>query len=107
MTKQKHLKRRIRERMLKTGESYTTARLHLLGPPPDVPEETGPPDCRGPKRIHLRPWQLSLRPPHPLGLRYVVPAFAMVLLLVIVAAGFMVVTVPQPLSANAPSTTGR
>lgn len=30
MTRQKDLKRRIRERMRKTGESYTTARLHIL-----------------------------------------------------------------------------
>lgn len=31
MTKQRDLKRRIRERQAKTGEAYTTARLHLLG----------------------------------------------------------------------------
>jgi hypothetical protein len=30
MTQQKDLKRRIRERMEKTGESYTTARAHVL-----------------------------------------------------------------------------
>ena len=107
MTKQKHLKRRIRERMQKTGESYTTARLHLLGTPPDAAGEAAPPDPRGPKRIQLRVRQLPLRTLRPLGLRYVVPAFGMVLLLVLGAAGFLVVTVPQPLSASAPATTGR
>ncbi len=30
MTQQKHLKRRVRERMEKTGESYTTARRHVV-----------------------------------------------------------------------------
>jgi hypothetical protein len=30
MTSQKHLKRRVRERMLKTGESYVSARRHVL-----------------------------------------------------------------------------
>ena len=30
MTKQKHLKRRVRERMLKTGESYVSARRNVL-----------------------------------------------------------------------------
>jgi hypothetical protein len=30
MTKQKDLKRVVRARMQKTGESYTTARLHLV-----------------------------------------------------------------------------
>lgn len=107
MTKQKHLKRRIRERMQKTGESYTTARLHLLGTPPDAPREAAPADRRGPKRIQLRVRQLSLRTPRPLGIRYVVPAFGMVLLLVLGTAGFLVVTVPQPLTSSAPSTTGR
>ena len=30
MTKQKHFKERVRSRMAKTGESYTTARRHVL-----------------------------------------------------------------------------
>jgi hypothetical protein len=34
MTQQKDLKRRIRERMDKTGESYTTARAHVLADRP-------------------------------------------------------------------------
>jgi hypothetical protein len=38
MTQQKDLKRRIRERMAKTGESYTAARAHVLDerPPAEV-----------------------------------------------------------------------
>ncbi len=32
MTSKKQLKARIRERMAKTGESYTTARHHIAGP---------------------------------------------------------------------------
>jgi len=31
MTEQKHLKRLVRERMARTGESYTTARRHVVG----------------------------------------------------------------------------
>ena len=41
MTQQKDLKRRIRERMEKTGESYTTARAHVLGKRP--PAQVSPP----------------------------------------------------------------
>lgn len=39
MTKQKHLKERVRARMSKTGESYTSARRHLLndGNPDSIP----------------------------------------------------------------------
>jgi hypothetical protein len=56
MTQQKDLKRRIRERMEKTGESYTAARAHVLrertvevAPPPPSPiAEALVPD-RGPK----------------------------------------------------------
>jgi hypothetical protein len=42
MTKQKHLKRRVRERMLKTGESYVSARRNVLqqgAPSPAGPTE--------------------------------------------------------------------
>jgi len=40
MPKDKDLKRLVRRRMDKTGESYTTARSHLLKqPPPALPEE--------------------------------------------------------------------
>jgi hypothetical protein len=51
MSQQKDLKRRIRERMEKTGESYTTARAHVMrerpvevAPPPPSPiaEALGP-----------------------------------------------------------------
>jgi hypothetical protein len=49
MTERKHLKRLIRARMARTGESYATARMHTVaaGPPatggaaPDVPDEPG------------------------------------------------------------------
>lgn len=37
MTKQKHLKRRVRDRMEKTGESYSAARRHVLAARPDAP----------------------------------------------------------------------
>ena len=41
MTKQKTFKRRVRERMEKTGESYTSARAALIGEqPPGVYPET-------------------------------------------------------------------
>src|SRR3970040_753789 len=43
MTKQKHLKRRVRERMLKTGESYVSARRNVL--------RQGAPDPAGPTEI--------------------------------------------------------
>lgn len=40
MTKQKDLKRRVRARMQKTGESYTAARAHLVGARlPDLPPD--------------------------------------------------------------------
>ncbi|HXH40889.1 MAG TPA: hypothetical protein VNN08_19845 [Thermoanaerobaculia bacterium] len=42
MPKQKDLKRVVRARMQKTGEAYTTARLHLVSKQPDAP--TPPPD---------------------------------------------------------------
>lgn len=107
MTKQKHLKRRIRERMQKTGESYTTARLHLLRTPSDVAEKTRAHDLDGPRRVQLRARQRSLNTPLPPGLGYVVSAFGMVVLILIGAAGFMLATFPQPSSADAPSIAGR
>jgi hypothetical protein len=45
LTQQKDLKRRIRERMEKTGESYTTARAHVLaerGPTSVIPPDASP-----------------------------------------------------------------
>jgi len=44
MTKQKHLKRRVRERMLKTGESYVSARRNVLrqGAPSPAAPAKGP-----------------------------------------------------------------
>jgi len=42
MTARKHLKERIRARMAKTGESYLSARRHVLGTsPPDEYELRG------------------------------------------------------------------
>ena len=41
MTKQKHLKTRIRARMAKTGESYSSARRHLVGDHPQAPARSG------------------------------------------------------------------
>ncbi|MAG36500.1 MAG: hypothetical protein CL878_09700, partial [Dehalococcoidia bacterium] len=40
MTKQKHLKQRIRSRMAKTGERYTSARRHVVG---SFSDDTSPP----------------------------------------------------------------
>jgi hypothetical protein len=41
MPQQKDLKRLVRARMQKTGESYTTARLHLVKPTPDYAKLAG------------------------------------------------------------------
>lgn len=46
MTRQKHLKDRIRARMQKTGERYTVARRHVLA-------KVSPPQISGPERFHL------------------------------------------------------
>ncbi len=43
MTDQRDLKRRIRERMARTGESYTTARAHVLNERPAAPAEPAGP----------------------------------------------------------------
>ena len=59
MTQQKDLKRRIRERMEKTGESYTAARAHVLAvrdepvtvTPPPSPVARVVPDDRAPVAI--------------------------------------------------------
>ena len=45
-SRNRKLKRRIRERMAKTGESYSTARMHILNLG-SVPESTQPPPRRG------------------------------------------------------------
>ena len=85
MTKQKHLKRRIRERMQKTGEAYTTARLHILGrlpnPTAEVTGATRHHSCHpGVLRLRLR---LLRRPAvRPLSLRFVAPGFAILLCLI-------------------------
>lgn len=99
MTKQKHLKRHIRERMQKTGESYTTARFYLLGTVPAAPDRVLP-ERVGPARIRFRARRLSRRTPRPLGLRYVAPAFTIVISLVIGVAGFMALTAAHPAGAG-------
>lgn len=42
MTKDRDFKRRVRERMAKTGESYTAARAHLLGARPAAADAASP-----------------------------------------------------------------
>jgi hypothetical protein len=42
MTRQRSFKRLVRARMARTGESYTTARAHLLSPSPHDPKPAGP-----------------------------------------------------------------
>lgn len=91
VTKQKHFKRRVRERMQKTGESYTTARLHLLetfpAPPKDVPPVRGEP-----ARIRFKGRRLAGRTRGPLGLRYMAPACGIVISLAVGVAGFLTLT---------------
>lgn len=62
MTQQRDLKRRIRERMQKTGESYTTARAHVLAERPE-PEAPAP----------GTPGSMSVTPPPPSPVARVVP----------------------------------
>ena len=104
MTKQKHFKRRIRERMQTTGESYTTARLHLLETVPAAPE-TVPPARGQPARIRFRARRLSKRTRRPLGLRYLAPAFGIVISLTVGVAGFLTLTAPDSLGAGSLSNT--
>ena len=104
MTKHKHFKRRVRERMQKTGESYTTARLHLLDTVPDAPGE--PPPAQGePARIRFRARGLSRRTRGPLGLRYLAPAFGIVISLAIGVAGFLTLTTEHAPDRGSPYVT--
>ena len=52
MTKQKSFKRRVRERMEKTGESYTSARAALIGAEPAgaLPRHVARCGSRSPRR---------------------------------------------------------
>lgn len=104
VTKQKHFKRRVRERMQKTGESYTTARLHLLKTVPDAPEEVLP-VRREPPRIRFRGRRLSRRTRGPLGLRYLAPAFGIVISLAIGVAGFLTLTTEYSPGTRSPYVT--
>ena len=47
MTRQKHLKERVRARMLKTGESYTSARRRVVGGRPETETSVGGYALRG------------------------------------------------------------
>ncbi len=108
MTKQKDLKRRIRERMRRTGESYTTARLHVLVQRPEQPEG-GPASRPGkPPRLRLGRRRRTRRMPH---LRYVAPLFTVVLCLVVGMTGLILIPpgeglVPAPEAASTPSPGG-
>ncbi len=86
MTKQRHFKRRIRERMRKTGESYTTARLHLLGhlhkPAPEETEATSALRSH-PKLVRLRGRRPRRSVGRPLSLHFVTPAFTILLSLIL------------------------
>lgn len=42
MTRQKHLKQLVRDRMTKTGERYAAARRQIVGAPPPAPGRSGP-----------------------------------------------------------------
>jgi len=104
VTKQKHFKRRVRERMQRTGESYTTARLHFLETVPAAPEAVLPKPVE-PARIRFRVRKLSRRTRRPLGLRHLAPAFGIVLSLAIGVAGFLTITAPDSLGASPLSVT--
>ena len=54
MTKQKHLKQRIRARMAQTGERYTTARRHIVGASAVSASDTVTP-CTGPTALSGHP----------------------------------------------------
>ena len=70
MTESKHLKRRVRERMAKTGERYTAARAHVVAkaapPEPAPPAERDVPPAASPDAVlaatgrELRDWYALL-----------------------------------------------
>jgi hypothetical protein len=97
VTKQKHLKRRIRERMRKTGESYTTARLHILRSRPDesaAESATPDPIVVGNARasatgsaIRLRLPRVHTRAVEPSRFAYAVPVFTILLFILVALTG--------------------
>ena len=95
VTKHKHFKRLIRARMEKTGESYTTARLHLLETAP-VARQEPPPDSGQAARVRLRARKRFRPARRPLGLQYFAPAFGIVISLAIGVVGFMTITTEHP-----------
>lgn len=68
MTESKHLKRRVRERMAKTGERYTAARAHVVAKaaPPEPPAERDDRPAASPEAVlaatgrELRDWYALL-----------------------------------------------
>ena len=106
MTRQKHFKRRVRERMQKTGESYTTARSHLLtlasaAARPAVGDlrqahqnvrpasQVAQPGTSRIGPVRLRGGRWSVRRPGLPRLRELAIAYAMVISIAIGAAGFV------------------
>lgn len=96
MTKQKDLKRRIRERMRKTGESYTTARLHILRNRLDArPAGLAAPDAivaANPRASNAGIIRLRLPRAHdpavrPSTLTYAVPLFTIFLFIIVALNG--------------------
>ena len=99
MTKQKHFKRRVRERMQETGESYTTARHHLLQNVP-VASAVPQPAMGELGRVRFRGRWRSPRGPGLPRLRQLAVAYTMVISLAIVAAGFITSFAPQAPSSS-------
>lgn len=99
MTTQKHLKRRIRERMRTTGESYTTARLRVIAArsalddaAPPSPMPLAPPT----RDVRIRAgssWHLR-RPRRASYGRHLAPAFTLLLSLLVGMAGLILVERP-------------
>ena len=88
VTKQKHFKRRVRERMEKTGESYTTARMHLLSVPAD-PFRSEHFAGEVATKVRLRRRLYSRDAMRRLRFRALATAFTFVLSLALGAAGFV------------------
>lgn len=104
VTKQRDFKRRVRERMQKTGESYTIARLQLLKTVPDAREEVVP--VRGaPPPIRFRDRRVSRRTRGRVGLRYVAPSFGIVIALAAGVVGFLTLTADHSSGGGSPYVT--
>lgn len=105
VTRQKHFKRRVRERMQKTGESYTTARLRLLKTQPAAPVAVA--KATRSAQIRLRSRRLSERTRGPLGILHFAPSFGIVISLAIgVVAVLTIMTADAPLQSLLQATEG-